>query len=59
LIWEGASGKHAAGVDGYILEFNSGESSQWLQYEDVIPSKGLQGGLHSKVVIKRRRKSHR
>ncbi|KRY42983.1 Phosphatidylinositol phosphatase PTPRQ, partial [Trichinella spiralis] len=53
LMWEGVGGNAARHVKGYVLEYNVGGRSDWIQHNDVILNKAADAGqIYTETVDK-------
>ncbi|KRX64845.1 Phosphatidylinositol phosphatase PTPRQ [Trichinella sp. T9] len=53
LMWEGVGGNAARHVKGYVLEYNVGGRSDWIQHNDVILNKVADAGqIYTETVDK-------
>ncbi|CDW52276.1 protein sidekick [Trichuris trichiura] len=53
LMWEGLSPEASRLVRGYVLEYNVGGTSAWVQHNDIIPPKRVEDGqIYTETVDK-------
>lgn len=51
VLWEGLDPQEMRHADGYILEYNPHGTTEWIQHNDIIPSKGhLSGMIYTEMV---------